>query len=290
MSKKQEVIDIVIPYKITADGGQELKFALRSIEKNFVDPHRVVIIGDLPDWVNADALLHIPTDIMPRDENPKAWNIIEKMKIIANRKEISKTFLISYDDIIFASEVCIEDIATPVAVAPMPENENFKTDASDAWKVVFINTLKALRRNKLPMFNYETHLPRAFEKKKLADLFVHFGFEKRPYCFPTLYFNYFDAKPFVLVDNPDHQVKIGIATIEDFHENKNQFGEYYFVNWKENMWGDDIRLELEDMFPNPSKYEKPAIRAEQNAVEEPPNDMPEPEATHETSGSEISEN
>ena len=256
MSKnKEKVIDIIIPYKLTEDNGTELKYALRSIEKNCKFPHRVVIVGECPDWVDNEKVLHVPIAIDPRDENPKAWNVIEKMKYIVKniRDDISDTFIMTYDDIVFSREITMGVLVQPLAAAKMPDSFDFKTDASDAWKTVFINTMKALLRNKMPMYNYETHCPRVFDKQILADVFERFGFEKRPYCFPSLYFNSYEVQPMLL--NEENYIKAAINSEESFENLKDSVEKYYFTNWTEKMWTEKLEAVLESIFPQPSKFE-----------------------------------
>ena len=253
MSKK--VTDIVIPYKLTQDNGKELKYALRSIEKNCKFPHRVVIVGDCPDWVDTKEVLHMPIVIETNKENPKAWNIIEKIRFITSQNQISDSFVMTYDDIVFSREITMGELSRPVALSKMPESFEFKTDASAAWKTVFINTMKALLRNKMPMYNYETHCPRVFDKQKLADVFERFGFEKRPYCFPSLYFNSYEKQPLLLSEKEDQCIKAGLYSQESFEKLKDNLGEFFFTNWSDTMWSEKLEALLECMFPEPSKFE-----------------------------------
>ncbi len=53
---------LVIPYTLPADGGIELRYAIRSMVKHFKPLSGVLLIGDKPEWYTGD---HIPYNDIP---------------------------------------------------------------------------------------------------------------------------------------------------------------------------------------------------------------------------------
>jgi hypothetical protein len=104
-------------------------------------------------------------------------------------------------------------------------------------------------------YNYETHIPRLFEKDKLKALIEKFGFKKRPYLISTLYFNEHATKaPRCLKSDPKN-TKAGIYADGDLEKLKPEISQYQFLNWSENQWNDELREFLFELFPEKSRFE-----------------------------------
>jgi len=248
---------IFIPYKKQGEG-EELKLALRSIAKNCNFEYEIIIVGDCPDWLNTDEAIHFNPHISAAGEFPKAWNIIGKLKSLLEGHDMDKMVL-TYDDVIFLNPVTYKNISKTIALAPLPATANeLNGTASDVWKQIMQNTIKALKRNNLPSLNFETHLPRLFDAKKLSEMMSFFGFQKRPYCFPTLYFNWLKSKetPIVLSEIPDQKIKAGIYFPGDFEKYVPVLKQYFYLNWSEQYWSPELEYELLKLFPEPSIFEK----------------------------------
>jgi hypothetical protein len=266
-----EKVSIFIPYKKTADD-LELKFALRSIEQNCKFNYQILLVGDIPKWVNRDAIICLEPEIKRVEPYPKAWNVIEKLKHVLKNIDTSE-MLLSYDDIVFLSPIEYEDIAKIVALKKLPTSENFKTDASKAWKEIMIFTMQALKRNNLPMLNYETHLPRLFDVQKLKEIIALFGFEKRPYLFSTLYFNWIKPKKkdiTVLADNPDQKIKASVYFAGDWENVCDSLENYLFLNWSEQNRTPELCKKLQELFPTPSIFEERETASKPEETQNPP--------------------
>jgi hypothetical protein len=254
-------VNIIIPYKLQGNG-EELQLALRSIDANCKFDHRIILVGDCPQWIDKEKIIHLNPFIPKYTENSNAWNVIEKYKFALNH--IFEFFpedddvLISYDDIIFLNPIEKKTLEMRVANAKLPDSYDFKTDASEAWKRVFVNTMNALKRNKLPELDFETHLPRLLSAKKMAEMFQHFGFKKRPYCVFTLYFNWVESKKktIILSNVPDQTIKAGIYKAGDFDKYSEILNQYTFLNWSASFWSQELEQKIISLFPEPSQCEK----------------------------------
>jgi len=66
---------LVIPYRLPADGGIELKYAIRSMVKHFKPLSGVLLIGDKPEWYTGD---HIPyADLKGEKERSMQLKILQ---------------------------------------------------------------------------------------------------------------------------------------------------------------------------------------------------------------------
>ena len=263
-------VSIFIPYKKQGDG-EELRFVLRSIEKNCKFDYEILLVGDCPDWIEKEMVTHINPHIPATAEFPKAWNVIEKLKFVLENHNIDKLLLV-YDDTIFLKGVDYKDINKVIALAQLPTSAaELDGTSSEKWKEIMQNTIKALKRNKLPMLNFETHLPRLFDAKKLSELLAHFGFKKRPYMFSTLYFNWVkpNGKPVILAELPDQKLKAGIYFDGDFEKYSPVLEDYTFLNWAEKQWSQELENVLFGLFPEPSVFEIPATIPDNTPDETP---------------------
>ena len=57
----RQAFDVVIPYK-KGRSTEELRFCMRSVEKNLPFIGRVFIIVELPEWAS-DEIIHIPSEM-----------------------------------------------------------------------------------------------------------------------------------------------------------------------------------------------------------------------------------
>lgn len=78
---------LVIPYTLPADGGIELRYAIRSMVKHFKPLSGVLLIGDKPEWYTGD---HIPYDDIPGNKERSM-----QMKVLQCPDDV---FLYSNDD------------------------------------------------------------------------------------------------------------------------------------------------------------------------------------------------
>jgi len=250
-------VNIFIPYKLQGNG-QELRLALRSIEQNCKFYYDVIISGDCPEWIDKQKIIHVNPKFQPTADYPKAWNVINKVRhfIMESGRE---NLLLTYDDIIFLTPVTYSQIQKTIATARLPKSAmQLDGTSSNTWKQIMQYTIDALERNHLPNLNYETHLPRLFNAAKLKETFEHFRFQKRPYMYPTLYFNWIKqvSKPIILSEIPDQKIKAGIYFAGDFEKYSPVLDKYMYLNWSEKFWSPELENCLLAMFPTPSNFEK----------------------------------
>lgn len=256
----KEIVTILIPFKNVGDP-DELRITLRSIEKNAQFDHKVVIIGDCPPFINPEQLDREKMAVMLLEperapENPKAWDIIEKTKAACASDQVTNLILMTYDDVIFLNPIKMSDVGELIALKPLPEELDFQTNGSAAWKRVMNNTQIILKKNNLPYYDFETHLPRLFQKNKLNELFEKFGFKKRPYCMATLYFNenLGKRKLRLLSENPGN-IKIALSTEEEYLDRLDDIKTFKWFNYGEKAWGPKLKEFLFSLFPDPGSFE-----------------------------------
>lgn len=231
--------DVVIPYKVARNGStEELRMALRSIDKNLLSVRDVYIVGDAPDWIQN--VIHVQT---PQGDT-KRVNVGNSYRVAVAIEGLSDDFILMNDDMY---------IMKPTYKAPNWHGYNLRK-----FMEMYLSsyprsyyTKMALRTNEyvpdeLPHF--ELHTPKEFNKHKLADLMG--PVPTRSVLLRTLYSNMYN-----LSDATFHEdVKIyRTQGSKDWHKQE-RFSE--FASSDDNTYETVFHRILMEKFPEKSKYEK----------------------------------
>lgn len=243
-------ICVCIPFLQAAAQGEELKYALRSMERNFREDFKVVIIGDRPEWLSDEAL-HIGHGCMSK--NPQV-DVIDKIKTIVGCEEVPDKFVWTNDDIYFVSPVSFSDIETLKIVGDLKDMPK----AGTVYGVNRDKTIALLDGAKLPTRNFATHLPIVFEKEKIVTLFEEFDeLNEGGFLFSSVYFNrhFADWKP-ILLDwvNDNWSLRL-VSKNPDPDKFRKIVNRSKWLNNSENGYSDLLVNYLEKRFPEKSKFE-----------------------------------
>lgn len=229
-------MDIVIPYRNSEHEDEELRYALRSIDK-FFEHDRIFLVGQKPKWIKN--IEFIPCEDFPQRES----SIVNKI-LLACENGISEKF-VRWDDDHFALKP-IEEIKYWWKNT-LQEWSEYKT-VRGFYKDTILKTIGKFGEER----NYfDIHVPMVFEREKFKEAM---GFIRvmRPeilckstYC----YLNEIKGEEFPwkdLVINSGDWVRWVIQrTIE---------GRIFFSVGKHGMTSEMMRV-LNNLYPNKSRYE-----------------------------------
>lgn len=190
-------LSVVIPYFAEKAQGVELLMALRSIEKNFKEDFKIVIVGDKPEWLSDEAIF---IDV-PNISRNAGIDTLNKIKHAIADARVSDQFIMTYDDIYFVSPVMLADIQFLVAYGNLNRPESPETFFHKNKN----RTIDVLEAHGLKTLNYDTHTPYFFEKEKLVELlevFDEFNSEDQSLLLSSIYYNYhFPEYSPLMIDN-----------------------------------------------------------------------------------------
>lgn len=224
------------------------------MEKNFDFPFKVhLLASELPEWASSKLNL-IPCEQVKGFENAKAFDAVTKMRNAIN-SQISQNFIYTYDDVIFLNTVSFADVAFRWSHNRLIDEANIMSfSGSTRWKNVMINTLRRLKVNKLPDYNYETHLPRVFNKRTMEATIEKFGFKRVPYMIPTIYFNFNFDEPEGIIDANSPSIEISkfipSDTLLRLFQNRK------ILTYNDTGLNADLKTILLNLFPEKSSFEK----------------------------------
>lgn len=224
----------------------ELKYSLRSLS-NFKDLGKVYIIGHKPNWIKN--VIHFPLqDVFTANKDA---NLINKLILATQDKDLSRTFLNFSDDQLLMKECSLKDFQIPYYDNTLI---NFQPDQKlGRWKTRLKNTIRALQERGFSANCYEAHIPVLIIK----DLFIQTVFQY-PYpegqgmCGNTLYFNSIGEQGKQLPQG--HACRIE-GLIEDYNTLKTLCEGRLHFNYAEASINANLFLFLQNNFPNKSIYE-----------------------------------
>lgn len=181
---KNEHIDLVYPLGGgTAWKNNELRFSLRSVEKNLKNVRRIYIIGEKPAWLKNT--IHIPCEDTLKN-NPDG-NIIRKILRACRIDGLSEDFLFMNDDYLVLKPI-MANIIPPFHKGNMADFEDkyFKTNK---WRESLGRTKNILVKKGYQAYHYDGHIPMIINKKKFPVIMAKFDYEKTIYTMKSLYGN-----------------------------------------------------------------------------------------------------
>jgi hypothetical protein len=194
------MISYVIPYVAAAQKWEELRYALRSLE-NFREEIEVFIVADeLPRWMKGVVLLKSDRKTGVGSKGVDAW---KKMVEIVNCKWISDDFIYAADDIYWLAESDLTFFGNIYAQDAFPDKNG------RIWNDLWWKTYHALGSGKMDLVNYETHMPRLYNKHRMQEIIKRFNPAKDRLLAATLYYNIYNKeKPIFLKEQEGVRAQI----------------------------------------------------------------------------------
>ena len=226
----------------------ELRYSLRSIEENILNLGNVYVVGICPEWLGN--VIHIPAQD-PFNHN-KDGNIISKVLKECSREELTKNFLFMNDDYVILNKVIIEDMKGWY-INMMDQYKDCWYE-KNAWNKAVKRTMDYLKSKNLPLYHYDgAHCPQLYNKYTFQKVMNMVGWNGEScYTISNLYLNVTGAEPGNVI-----RIK---ATFQDEIHNmdiiKKKCANAIFMSYNNSGLTDELKVFLQETFPDKSKYEK----------------------------------
>lgn len=178
-----KVTSIVIPYRLSINNDQELRFCLRSIVMHLKGYGEIFIIGEKPTWVKN--VTHIPTPDIDRQFDKTYWKerkIYEKIRIAAYMDDVTDDFYFTNDD-----HFLLQDFDAATFPLHWGGDMSGEICRPDIYGQTCIHTNERIRANMWPDHNYDTHCPIVYNKRLFQNLEELDWTKKWGYCIKTMY-------------------------------------------------------------------------------------------------------
>jgi hypothetical protein len=157
-------------------GDNEIRFSLRSLEKNLTGMGNVFVVGECPAFLQN--VIHIPApDVFDPAVNADG-NIINKVLAACADERISDNFLFINDDHMILHPITASEV-------PMFHKGDMTTFDSDFWKFNYWRTrlkrtMQVLKQMGFSTFHYDCHAPMLFNRQSFENVMQYFDYSTAP--------------------------------------------------------------------------------------------------------------
>lgn len=219
----------------------ELRMSLRSIEKHLTGFDKVIIVGDLPDWIQNIEHIQAGDPSKIGDEN-----IMKKLTKACNDPRVSDPFLYFNDDHFLMTYFQAETLPN---FYHSTLDDYFKKRGPDIYGRRADNTAKRLKEKGFPTKFFDTHTPISIDKESFIKNVSEAPWDKTSFLVKSLYANSINIEG---TEEPDYKLQQPpqrpVKVFSTFPHMKCSVTRY-----------------LKEQFPTISKYEKYEIGLKHNS-------------------------
>lgn len=233
-------MNVLIPFRMSPWAGEELRYALRGIEKHVKDLDEVWVIGDKPKWLTG--VNHIELADHP-DIRFKERNIMSKVREYF--KHCDGDVLFTNDDIFLMKDIVASEY-------PYYYNRPLVRHggAQSAYKISQNNTRDVLDHFQLRILNFDIHVPIRYNKDAFLSIMdgvdwnIPYG-----YVIKSLYTNFLEIDG---VEHPD----LKINAQKPYFALRRMISEADVFSIGDRTLGVPLKKVLIELYPEKSKYEQ----------------------------------
>lgn len=220
----------------------EIRFALRSIEKHVKGFRNVYVVGECPSFLQG--VIHVP---FPDMSNAASVNTSQKLLRICQEVDLSNEFLFFNDDFFLLQDF---EAATFPYYHRGDLLDYINQPRNGFYPVAMKNTVSALRRRKYATLHFGVHCPIRFKKKILPRVIEMFDWQIQ-YGLLTrcLYGNACQVDAHY---RPDISINTNMTKAQIYWKIT---GHPFFTINDYGLNG-DLKRVLAELYPNKSRFEK----------------------------------
>lgn len=226
----------------------EIRFSLRSIQKNLKGYRNVFIVGELPPFLKN--VIHVPAkDIFEPGINADG-NIITKVLAACNHPDLSDDFLFINDDHLVIEPINVEDM-------PPLHKGDMTTFPEKYWKLNFWRkrlkrTMEVLLDRGLSTLHFDCHTPILFNKHRFPEIVKQFDYQNDiGYTMKSLYGNVeYPDGPFLTDQKKTVFKKYSLENL------RSRLSGPTFMSFNDEGLFKPLKWWLIENFPSKSRYEQ----------------------------------
>ena len=239
---------VIVPFLSSEAQGHELELALKGWRRHFLAPHRIVVVGDEPDF-KIDGLadfIACPRIKPVEGQYLPPLDIIHKIDVGLQCFPEYDGFIYTCDDIFAVNDFGPEEILFPkVQDAVMP---TIADDEGNGWWRVLGKTRKLCEENGYALRNWVCHLPVYYDRSKYLEIIDRHGCRETSYIVENLYFNAFWSNRVPLVLSKGNNLKYPVQGAFIRKEVEAAFKEKIWIYTSVNGWCEELEAMLEEHY------------------------------------------
>lgn len=252
VSEKDQRLDVVIPLGNKSPWkNNELRYALRSIQKNLVNYRNIIIVGEDPGFLTTEPKQGHQVMLIPfpdRSKYNRGKNIFEKILRAGEEMPADKKFLFSNDDIFLLKKTKADEVPYYHKGSLKPAFQALRP--GDPYLTQLQNTYTALKKAGLPVNHYDIHYPVVYRNKNIAALLYKYDWGL-PYGFgiKSLYSN-----TWCVDGRQTEDLKISEPLTRQQIEERTAGRDVFSIG--DAALNTEMKNFLYEKFPEPSRWEK----------------------------------
>ena len=230
----------------------EIRYSLRSLEKNAKDLGKIFIVGELPKFLT-HSIIHIKADDIFNPNQNADGNIITKVLAACADKRLSDDFLFINDDHLILQSVRLSEV-------PAFHKGDMTTFPPETWTLNFWRgrlkrTMEELTKRNLSAYHFDCHTPILFNKKLFPKIVASFPYKEGiGLTMKSLYGNSVYSKTGVRLKNEKKTVFQHYST----SQLNARLAPARFMSFNDMGLNKELKLWLDHRFPKQSSWERSA--------------------------------
>ena len=247
----ENLTDVVYPIgKGSSWKNNELRFSLRSIEKFGINVGKIFIVGELPDFLSGEDIIHIKADDIFNPQVNADGNIIHKVLAACADNRLSEDFLFINDDHILLKPTVLKEI-------PNFHKGDMRTFPDSYWTINhwrkrLKNTMDILIEKGASTLHFDCHTPIVINRKAFTDMISHFNYQEGiGFTMKSIYGNYLEPENNKLLTNEKKTVFKGL----DEAQLNSRLLDCSFLAFNDSGLNQHLKIFLYQEFPDASRWE-----------------------------------
>jgi len=222
----------------------EIRWSMRSVQKNFQGQASFLVIGDRPPWYSGP-FIDCPRIRRGRGFRRGLHDVLHKMGRLSEHPDVEDEFVWMMDDVFMLKPTTIYEIMMPRA------GREIRPNRGNGWQSVKTDTANRLKEEGFPAMDYATHLPHFVQKKKLQVLFELWNPYQETFLWEVAYHNIHRHKP---IKHDPFLRRVKREQSVEWYDRISTTS--HFLNIYNNGWGGHLRNWLMQTFPKPHADEE----------------------------------
>lgn len=237
-------IDVIVPLGIGSKNADlELRYCLRGIEKHLSNVRNIYIIGERPKWIT-NIIWKSAKD--ERSSRVKERNIFRKISLACKLPEVSENFLFINDDHFILSDFDAETF--PYHYKCNLSETKLKNTGN--YRRTINHTRRHLINQGIEELDFDTHCPILYNKNLFLKAFEGVNW--------NLDYGYGIKSMYCGINGitGEHVPDCKIQTKQSYDKIKSTISGRGYFSIGDGGFTHDMKMILEELYPNPSIYEK----------------------------------
>lgn len=222
----------------------ELKFSLRSLDMYMKNYRHVVIVGELPEFVNPRSVVHIPFEDTHKN---KAVNIMRKVLRACVDHQLTENITVMNDDYFLLKDLNASKI--PYYFKNTLDEAMANNVPASEFHMHLAATKAVLKMSKKPLLNFDGHYPIIYNRNQMAKIIDDYDWNNNyGYVLRSIYCN-----SLFITGEYKTDIKLNISRFEPAILKMIHGADCFSIGDK--AINKSLYVVLKRLYPNKSKFE-----------------------------------